>query len=73
MHTRRDFLIAAAATTVAAACSPSRATGAQRDDGPSTGALPMNPPTKTGHYHPPHRLGLGGVAIGTGFAPLAGA
>lgn len=33
--------------------------------------LPTNEPSKSGHYRPPFRFGLGGVAIGNGFAPVA--
>lgn len=33
--------------------------------------LPTNAPNPGGKYRPPYRLGLGGVAIGNGFAPVS--
>ena len=75
MRTRRDFLSAAAITAAAATCHPLTAR-AQQDSEPSSprpadGALPINPAASDReHYRPPYRFGLGGVAIGTGFAPL---
>ena len=77
MNTRRDFLTTAAtATATAAAALTPLAAAAQerRGERPHAGgaALPTNAPAHAGRYRPPHRLGLGGVAIGTGFAPLTG-
>lgn len=59
MPTRRDFLATAAAAAAATSFLPAAA-----------GPLPTNDPAAEEHYRPPHRFGLGGVAIGTGFAPL---
>lgn len=73
MPTRREFLSAAAVTAATTTAGPLTAHAQQ--DGPSPvpvgGALPMNAPSDTGHYRPPYRFGLGGVAIGTGFAPIS--
>jgi len=74
MHTRRDVLTAAAATAALAAWSPLAAYAQPQGHSPSPqgGPLPMNPPAKSGgRFRPPGRFGLGGVAIGTGFAPLS--
>lgn len=70
MPTRRDFLSAAALT--AAASTFTRTAAAQHPDQLVGGALPMNEAEDGGHYRPPYRFGLGGVAIGTAFAPLTG-
>lgn len=76
MPTRREFLSAAAAATAAAGAAGSPVAHGQQPGGGSSplvgGALPTNAPSKNGHYRPPYRFGLGGVAIGTAFAPLTG-
>src|SRR5688500_13773037 len=62
MHTRRqDLAAAAAAAASAVAFNPF-----------TMHALEAADPARTERYRIPHRLGLGGVAIGTGFAPLTG-
>jgi D-threo-aldose 1-dehydrogenase len=62
MPTRRQVLTAAAAAAASAvAFNPF-----------TTRALEAADPPRTKRYRIPHRLGLGGVAIGTGFAPLTG-
>ncbi len=76
MNSRRDFLAAAAAMTAAATTMSPLAHAQQQDESsfsprPARDTLPMNAPSKGGHYRPPQRFGLGGVAIGTGFAPLS--
>ena len=63
MPTRRDFLVAAAATA-AGAVIPHPAAHAQQQEQPAGSAKP--------HYRIPHRLGLGGVAIGNAFDTLGG-
>ena len=74
MPTRRYFLTATAATTTATTLTR-LATGSDRAGRAAEplvgGALPMNAPAPQGHYRPPYRVGLGGVAIGTGFAPIS--
>lgn len=74
MPTRRNFLstaaVAAAATTLGAPSAVGEEANAAI--GPAGGALPMNESSGSGHYRPPFRIGLGGVAIGTAFAPLTG-
>ncbi|WP_164101854.1 aldo/keto reductase [Candidatus Laterigemmans baculatus] len=79
MPTRRTFLstaaFAAAASTLGTPASGAPAAAdeeANRAIGPAGGALPMNESSDSGHYRPPFRIGLGGVAIGTAFAPLTG-
>lgn len=71
MPTRRAFLAAAAASAAASAVTPLTSAAQQTPE--------SNPPraasgagSTTAHYRIPHRLGLGGVAVGTGFAPLTG-
>ena len=76
MASRRDFLTASAAATAASALGVAAAR-AQETPGSSpadqgAGALTRNAAAGAAHYRPPHRLGLGGVAIGTGFAPITG-
>ena len=68
MHTRRDFLVSAAATAVA----PLSVLAQENPPLVAGGALPMNAPATNGHYRPPYRVGLGGVPIGTAFAPVTG-
>mgnify|MGYP001083447188 CR=1 FL=1 len=75
MYSRRDFLNVAAAGAVLTAAS-----GARAAEGPAEGSvmptkgkrverpLPVNAAVAD-KYVLPHRLGLGGVAIGNGFAP----
>lgn len=74
MPSRRQFFSAAAVTAAATASGGLVASDQQPNDAsaprPAGGALPMNAPSETGHYLPPFRFGLGGVAIGTGFAPI---
>lgn len=76
MPTRREFLSAAAAGAAASSLTPlatvhrAQAQSAERVARPVGGALPRNKPGDHRHYRPPHRFGLGGVAIGTGFAAL---
>lgn len=73
MNTRRHFLVTAAAALAAAPLLAQSATGpgsvlhthGRIDPRP----LPGNAPRVGGRYRPPIRLGLGGVAIGNGFAP----
>lgn len=73
MRTRRQILAAGAAGVAALACNTLGA-AAQQDGGTSPSqseaAAPATAGSSGGHYRPPHRFGLGGVAIGTGFAPL---
>lgn len=74
MNARRHFLSVAAAGTAAFAAAPLMAQSA----GPgsvlptrgqaSAKPLPGNPARQGGRYRPQTRLGLGGVAIGNGFA-----
>lgn len=70
MPSRREFLSTAA--LAAAASTFSRTTRAQQPAPLVGGALPMNESDNSAHYRPPYRFGLGGVAIGTGFAPVSG-
>lgn len=65
MFTRRHFLATSAVAASATALGPHLAGAGQ-----GTSALPTNPPSDSGHYRPSGRFGLGGVAIGTGFAPV---
>ncbi|MDQ1120993.1 MULTISPECIES: aldo/keto reductase [Pseudoxanthomonas] len=77
---RRRFLTAAAAGTAALAASPLLAQSTAPGPGSvlptkgrGTGApLPSNAP-RSGRFRPSSRLGLGGVAIGNGFAPATDA
>ncbi|MDM7553778.1 aldo/keto reductase [Xanthomonas fragariae] len=79
MNTRRQFLCAAAAGTVALAAAPLMAqSSAPGSVMPTRGktaaiALPANPVTRSGRYRPTSRLGFGGVAIGNAFAPTSDA
>jgi D-threo-aldose 1-dehydrogenase len=75
MITRRTFLCSAAVMGAATALTPLFAQ-AESEVGAAAGAsggqpLPTNEPSTSGHYRPPYRFGLGGVAIGTGFNPTA--
>ena len=75
MSTRRAFLTAAATAAAALAMTSASDLARAAEAAPAAsergGKLPGNPPAKPGqHYRPPHRFGLGGVAIGTAFAPL---
>ncbi|MCD9028376.1 aldo/keto reductase [Luteimonas sp. BDR2-5] len=74
MNARRRFLSAAAAGSAALAAAPLLAQVAApgsvlptRGDAAAR-TLPVNPPQTGGRFRPPTRLGLGGVAIGNGFA-----
>ncbi|HEY5791758.1 MAG TPA: aldo/keto reductase [Chthoniobacterales bacterium] len=75
--TRRRFLSTAAMSAAAAAAAPllsqAAAAGGLSAAAPSDQGLPTNPPSPTGHYRPPYRFGLGGVAIGNGFRPATDA
>jgi D-threo-aldose 1-dehydrogenase len=78
MITRRTFL--SSAMSVAAAAAPlffrtdtvSGASTGNRTDALGS-ALAANELSTSGHYRPPYRFGLGGVAIGTGFNPTTDA
>jgi hypothetical protein len=79
MTTRRTFLSAAAMGT-AAAFTPLFAQGQSASGAAAAGAgasggrpLPTNEPSTSGHYRPPHRVGMGGVPIGNGFKPTTDA
>ncbi|GAB3485481.1 aldo/keto reductase [Azotobacter salinestris] len=77
MSTRRQLLSAAAAGAAVLAASPLLATA--QDSGslmptrgkPGSGPLPTNAPVAGGRFRPLSRIGLGGVAIGNGFAPAS--
>lgn len=79
MNARRHFLSAAAAGTAALAASPLLAqSGGTGSVLPTLGraearALATNPSRQGGRYRPHTRLGLGGVAIGNGFAEASDA
>ena len=79
MNSRRQFLTVAAAGTAALAASPLLAQVTAPGSvlptrGPaSTRPLPANPPRAGARFRPGSRLGLGGVAIGNGFAPATDA
>lgn len=74
MNSRRQFLSVAAAGTAAFAAAPLLAqTSTPGSVLPTRGRaskqpLPSNPARSAGRYGPMARLGLGGVAIGNGFA-----
>lgn len=77
MIDRRTFVSAAAASAGVLTGSklfgrPSQPVGdVMPTKGNITGReLPTNAPITGGKYRPPHRLGLGGVALGNGFAPI---
>jgi D-threo-aldose 1-dehydrogenase len=79
MITRRTFL--SSAMSLAAAAAP-LFFGAESVSGAPTGSstarlgrglLAANMPSTNGHYRPPYRFGLGGVATGTGFNPTTDA
>ena len=72
MPTRREFFSAAAATAATAAAAQGQSAGDASAPLVVGGALPTNAPSENGHYRPRYRFGLGGVAIGTAFAPLTG-
>ncbi|MFB8828821.1 aldo/keto reductase [Azotobacter sp. CWF10] len=79
MTTRRQLLSAAAAGAAVLAASPLLASA--QDSGalmptrgkPGSGPLPTNVPIAGGKFRPSSRIGLGGVAIGNGFAPASDA
>ncbi|MFN4160636.1 MAG: aldo/keto reductase [Stenotrophomonas sp.] len=79
MNARRHFLSAAAAGTAALAASPLLAqSGGPGSVLPTLGraearTLATNPSRHGGRYRPHTRLGLGGVAIGNGFAEASDA
>ncbi|WP_313343906.1 aldo/keto reductase [Stenotrophomonas sp.] len=79
MNARRHFLSAAAAGTAALASAPLMAQSAGPGSVlPTRGraaaqALPTNAASKGGRFRPHTRLGLGGVAVGNGFAPATDA
>jgi D-threo-aldose 1-dehydrogenase len=70
MTARRTFLSAAAAFTPLFAQGQS-ASGAAAVEAGASGrrALPTNAPSTSGHYRPPHCIGMGGVPLGNGFKP----
>jgi D-threo-aldose 1-dehydrogenase len=70
MHSRREFLATAALTLSATSLAKAQQSNDQTTG--VAGALPTNAGSKSGHYRPPYRFGLGGVAIGTAFAPITG-
>ncbi|WP_187775789.1 aldo/keto reductase [Luteimonas suaedae] len=79
MNARRCFLAAAALGTAAVVLAPrmARAQGGPGSVMRTRGEL-RSPPlpaaaARGGRYRPPTRLGLGGVAIGNGFAPASDA
>src|SRR5918996_2902666 len=66
--------------TAAAAFTPlfaqgQSASGAAAANAGASGvqSSPTNAPSTTGHYRPPYRVGVGGVAIGNGFKPTTDA
>lgn len=76
MIDRRTFLSTTAVAAAAVTASRALAQPIQPVGGvmPTKGKvtdkpLPTNPANSGGKYRPAHRLGLGGVAIGNGFAP----
>lgn len=69
MNSRRDFL-ASAAFAAAAVTTMSSLTAAQQGEATNEPSGVARQSAGGGHYRPPHRLGLGGVAIGNAFAPL---
>lgn len=76
--TRRNFISAATMSAAAATAAPwlahAQAAPSDARSAVSSGqGLPTNTPSTTGHYRPPYRLGLGGVAIGNGFKPTTDA
>jgi D-threo-aldose 1-dehydrogenase len=79
VNARRHFLSAAAAGTAALASSPllaqSAAPGSVLPTRGTAHAQPLatNSPRAAGRYRPHTRLGLGGVAVGNGFAPATDA
>jgi uncharacterized protein (TIGR02118 family) len=64
--TRRTLVTAAAMGTAVAALRPLLAQAQPRS---SAASLPTSTPSTNGHYRPPFRFGLGGVALGNGFHP----
>ena len=72
MPTRRALLAAAAASVAASTVAPLTFAAQQTSETLSSSADSGVSATsrRTDHYRIPHRRGLGGVAIGTGFAPL---
>ena len=78
MSTRRQLLSAVAAGTAVLAASPlfAQAQGPgsllPTPGTPGSGPVPTNAPIAGGKFRPFSRIGLGGVAIGNGFAPASG-
>lgn len=75
-HFSRRRFLSTAAMGVAAATLPRL--GAQTVVSPrphdvSAAPVPLATTRRGGHYRPPHRVGLGGVAIGNGFRPTSDA
>jgi D-threo-aldose 1-dehydrogenase len=68
MKSRRSFLHHAAAATAGLMAVPLVASYANASPSRSPDSLPTNP-HGDGRYRPPGRFGLGGVALGNGFAP----
>ena len=78
MLSRRDFVSLAAGATVLAgtgmfsvAAEPGPGSVMPTRGKLGEGSLPTNAAQRDGRYRPKYRLGLGGVAIGNGFAPMA--
>ncbi|NHN77483.1 aldo/keto reductase [Azotobacter chroococcum] len=78
MSTRRQLLSAVATGTAVLAAAPlfAQAQGPgsllPTPGTPGSGPVPTNAPIAGGKFRPFSRIGLGGVAIGNGFAPASG-
>ncbi|QDU56122.1 aldo/keto reductase [Aeoliella mucimassa] len=76
VSSRRAFLSSVAAGSAALASGPllaqySKPGSVMPTQGNASGPLPKNDPTEAKRFVPSTRLGLGGVAVGNGFAPTS--